>query len=117
MLVKSYVRPLRKAADHFDEYETSYSLGRLNPLSETLEFTAKGEPKVVVESSQVRVMFLEIESLMAINTMFLDQLETRHKAWGPDTMIADVFLSMMRWAHLAFFPAMFCTVFFLRGVR
>eukprot|EP00039_Didymoeca_costata_P020148 m.340243 g.340243 ORF g.340243 m.340243 type:complete len:728 (+) comp19197_c0_seq1:225-2408(+) len=94
MLVDLFVRPLRTAA--MNAAENSEYLGRIiNALGQSLEFTKSGDPRVVIERQHVKVIFLEIESLFAINSMFLERLQAQKKIWGPSCKIGDVFLSMM----------------------
>ena len=66
-----------------------------NKKDAELEWDDEGYPKIVIDKRSVKAIFLEVETLLAINSMFLEQLEKRVVEWSNDTKIGDIFLSMM----------------------
>ena len=52
-------------------------------------------PHLTVTRDQIKTMFLEVESLILVNTELLRRLQERYGAWSPSQTIGDVFLSVL----------------------
>ncbi|MDP2437551.1 MAG: hypothetical protein Q8P67_17550 [archaeon] len=52
-----------------------------------------GQPDTVISSSEIEAIFLNLQSIHAISSRFLDQLTTRHAQWPAVQTFADLFLA------------------------
>ena len=102
MMIDVFLKPLRKASARYDEYLDEF--GKSFLVDPELEYTEEGDPKVVINPRSVKAIFLEVETLKAINSMFLLQLEAKVTDWG--TFIA----------HLLSFPFTFPFTFLSSSV-
>jgi hypothetical protein len=75
MLIEVFLKPLRKASTKYDAYQDEF--GKSFLVDPELEYTEEGDPKVVINPRSVKAIFLEVETLKAINSMFLQQLESK----------------------------------------
>lgn len=96
MLIDVFVLPLRAAAERNKKNPDACPefplLGEMPPL----EFYEDGTtPRVAIDKVQVKAIFHEVESLCAVNSLLLQELEAKFETWSMTTTIGDVFLSLM----------------------
>lgn len=52
--------------------------------------------KQLITRDQIRLIFSEVEVILAYNKRLLEDLEPRVKEWGPNQRLGDIFLQIVR---------------------